>query len=211
MIRGHLDALTPAGFAEGWAYDDADADAVMTIAVQAPDGEEIARGFANLHRGDLAEIGFRYGWCAFRLRLSRPTGSLRGARLSLRDARDGAEIHATDAWRIRDAAEPGGDTMEAIVAQDPTVLRFVQQLSGCGDLFARFVARHGLTEFVRTAYGYVLGRSPDAAGLASYERMLRNGALTQFGLLLLLAESVEFREQPRMLASPADPGFVFAG
>jgi hypothetical protein len=210
MIRGHLDALTPGGFAEGWAYDDATPDAVLTVAVQAPAGEEVARGFANLHRGDLAEVGFGHGWCAFRLRLSRPAEALRGARLSLRDARDGAEIHATDTWRIRQAAEPSGDTIEAIVAQDPTVLRSVQQLSGCRDLLARFLAAHGITDFVRAAYAYVLGRSPDPAGLASYERMLSIGALTPFGLLLLLADSVEFREQPRLLASPASPGFVFA-
>jgi hypothetical protein len=210
MIRGHLDALTPAGFAEGWAYDDATPDGVLTVRVQDPAGEELGLGFANLFRGDLAEVGFRHGWCAFRLRLSRPTEALRGARLSLHEATSGAQIHATDAWRIREAAEPTGTAVEAVVAQDPTVLRSVQQLQGCADLFARFVARHGQTEFIRTAYAYVLGRPADAAGLASYERMLRIGALTPFGLLLLLADSVEFREQPRLLASPADPGFVFA-
>jgi peptide/nickel transport system permease protein len=65
-------------------------------------------------------------------------------------------------------------------------------------------------DFIRTAYGYVLARAPDGAGLASYDRLLRNGAVTPLGVLLQLAESAEFREQPRLLASPADPGFVFA-
>ena len=209
MIRGHLDALTPAGFAEGWAYDDAAPDGVATVRVQDPDGAELGLGFANLYRGDLAEVGFRHGWCAFRLRLARPTEALRGLRLSLHDAASGAEIHATDVWRIREAAEPVGTTVEAVVAQDPTVLRSIQQLQGCGDLLARFVQAHGIEAFIRTAYAYVLGRPADPAGQAAYDRMLRIGALTPFGLLLLLADSVEFREQPRLLPSPAAPGFVF--
>lgn len=210
MIRGHLDALTPAGFAEGWAFDDAMPGGALTVQILDAHGEELGLGFANLFRGDLAEVGFRHGWCAFRLRLSRGTEELRGARLSLRDAASGAEIHATDAWRIREAADQTCNTVEAVVAQDPTVLRSVQQLQGCADLLLRFAARHGTTEFVRTAYAYMLGRPADPAGLAAHERMLRTGALTPFGVLLLLAEGAEFREQPRMLASPADPGFVFA-
>ncbi|WP_270938939.1 DUF4214 domain-containing protein [Falsiroseomonas oryzae] len=210
MIRGHLDALTPGGFAEGWAYDTAAPDAILTVCIAAPDGAEIARGYANLHRGDLAEVGFRHGWCAFRLRLSRPTEALAGARLVLREAAGGAEIHATDAWRIRDTPEPDGTTVERIVAQDPTMLRSVQQLTGCAELMARHAAKHGVAEFVRTAYAYVLGRAADAAGQALYERMLRAGAVTPLGVVLLLAESAEFKEQPRLLASPATPGFVFA-
>jgi hypothetical protein len=210
MIRGHLDALTPGGFAEGWAFDDATPEDAMIVRLLDPEERELGLGFANLFRGDLAEIGFRHGWCAFRLRLARPTATLKGQRLTLREATGGDEIHATDAWRIREAAEPDGATVEAIVAQDPTVLRHATQLQGCGGLLDGFVARHGITEFIRTAYGYALGRTADAAGLASYERMLRNGAVTPLGVLMLLADSTEFREQPRLLASPADPGFVFA-
>jgi hypothetical protein len=209
MIRGHLDSLTPGGFAEGWAYDDATPE-VLLVRVQDPAGAELALGHANHYRGDLAEVGFRHGWCAFRLRLARPTASLKGLKLALHEATTGAVIHATDAWKIRDAVEPDGATLDAVVAQDPTVLRHVRQLDGCGDLLARFVAQHGVEHFIRTAYGYVLSRPPDGAGLASYDRLLRNGAVTPLGLLLQLAESAEFREQPRLLASPSDPGFVFA-
>ena len=208
MIRGHLDSLTPSGVAEGWAFDDADPSVSVTIRILSGE-QELGRGFANLYRGDLADVGFRNGWCAFRLRLSKPAEALCGARLSLQVA-DGKEIHATESWRIRETpAEPKADTVEAIIAQDPTVLRNVLQLSGCGDLLARYAARHGVTEFVRAAYGYVLGRPADQQGLASYERMLGIGAVTPLGMLMLLAESAEFREQARLLASPADPGFAF--
>lgn len=211
MIRGHIDALTAGGFAEGWAYNQAAEDAVVAVRVVAPDGAELGRGLANLYRGDLSEIGYRQGWCAFRLCLSRTPEQLRGARLALRDVATDSEICATDAWRLRNVADPACDSVEAVIQQDPTVLRSILHLQGGAEAIARFVARHGVADFIRTAYAYVLGRPADAAGLAGYERMLRIGALTPFGLLLHLAESNEFRERPRLLASPADPGYIFAG
>jgi hypothetical protein len=210
MLRGHLDALTLNGFAEGWAFDEAAPGVGLGVRLHGPEGEVLAEGVANLHRGDLAEVGFRLGWCAFRLRLARPTAALAGARLVLRAAATGAEIAATDAWRLRDAPDGPLASIEAIAAADPTTLRSVQQLSGCAPLFEAFIAAHGVPAFLRAAYGYVLGRPADPAGLASYERLLRIGAVTPFGLLLLLAESEEFRREPRLLATPAEPGFVFA-
>jgi len=211
VIRGHLDALSTRGFAEGWAYDDAAPDRILSVVLRDAAGEELGAGFANLYRGDLAEVGFRHGWCAFRLRLSRTPDALRGARLSLHEAESGAELAATDAWRLRIAEDGPATTVDAVVAADPTVIRSIQHLAGCAGLFAAFVARHGVTEYVRSAYGYVLGRPADAAGQVSYERLLRLGAVTPFGLLVMLADSEEFRREPRLLASPADPGFVFAG
>lgn len=208
MLRGHLDALTPGGFAEGWAFDDA-AEGTLLVSLRDAAGEELGRGAANLFRADLAEVGYRRGWCSFRLRLSRGPEQLRGTCLSLHEARSGARINASDTWRVRESADAPCTTVQTLVAQDPTVLRSVMQLQGCGDLFTRFVARHGVAGFIRAAYAYLLDRSPDEAGLASYERLLRSGALTPFGLLLLLADSAEFREKPRLLTTPADPGFVF--
>ncbi len=210
MLRGHLDALTRHGFAEGWAFDDAAPEASLAIRLHGPDDAPLAEGVANLHRGDLADVGFRLGWCAFRLRLARPVEELAGARLVLRAAATGAEIAATDAWRLRDAPDGPLASIEAIAAADPTTLRSVQQLSGCAPLLQAFIERHGLPAFLRAAYGYVLGRPADPAGLASYERLLRIGAVTPFGLLVLLAESEEFRREPRLLATPVEPGFVFA-
>jgi hypothetical protein len=211
MIRGHIDALTSGGFAEGWAFDGAAPDRILTVRLLAPEEEELALGPAHLYRADLAEVRYRHGWCAFRLRLSRDPATLRGQRLSLREAESGKELHASADLPLRE--RPALDacaSVEALIAQDPTVLRNLQHLSGCGDLLAGFVARHGTAEFVRTAHAYVLARSADAAQQARHERLLRSGAVTPFGLLLLLAETEEFRAQPRLLASPADPGFVFA-
>jgi hypothetical protein len=211
MIRGHLDALTPGGFAEGWAFDDAARDRVLTVRLTGPDEEELGLGQARLYRADLARIGYRYGWCGFRLRLSRPAEHLRGLMLSLRDAATGEAFHATDkaAWAPRPQLD-ACTTLDAVVAQDPTVLRSVEHLAGCAELMAGFLARHGAAEFVRAAHAYVLARPPDAATQASHERLLSRGALTPFGLLLLLAETEEFRRAPRLLMAPTEPGFAFA-
>jgi len=212
MIRGHLDALTPGGFAEGWAFDAEDRDRILTVRLTGPEEEELGLGQARLFRADLARVGYRHGWCGFRLLLSRPAEELRGPMLTLRDAATGEAIHRTDkaGW----AARPQLDsctTVEAVVAQDPTVLRSIEHLSGCADLLAGFLARHGAGEFVRAAHGYVLSRTPDAQALASHERLLSRGAITPFGLLLLLADSEEYRRAPRLLVAPTEPGFAFAG
>jgi len=211
MIRGHLDALTPGGFAEGWAFDAEDRDRILTVRLTGPEEEELGRGQARLFRADLARVGYRHGWCGFRLRLGRPAEALRGQMLALSDAATGAPIHQTGkaAWAARPQLDSCA-TIEAVVAQDPTVLRSVEQLSGCADLLAGFLARHGAGEFVRAAHAYVLSRSPDAQTLASHERLLSRGAITPFGLLLLLADSEDYRQASRMLAAPTEPGFAFA-
>lgn len=213
MIRASLDALTQGGYAEGWAYDDAALAEPVALRLHGPDGAELGGGLANLYRADLADAGFRYGWCAFRLRLTLPEGgveALKGARLVLREAAGGAEIVATAEWRLRVAADPPLDSVARVVARDPTTIADVQQLSGCDPLFRAFIARHGVAEFVRAASLYILGTPPAEARQASWERLLRAGALTPFGLLVLLAETEEAQREKRRLPSPADPGFVFA-
>jgi hypothetical protein len=208
-LRGHLDAITTGGFAEGWALDRV-APAALTLRLLDATGEELGRGEANLHRKDLATLGHRHGWCAFRIRLSRPAEKLRGTRLVLQDVGTGLEVHATDAWRMREAKEAPLATVEAITAEDPTVLRSIQQLAGYAPVLASFVERHGIPDFVRTACAYVLGRLPDNRALESYELLLANGAVTPFGLLAMLGESEELRATPRLIASPLHSGFLFA-
>lgn len=212
MITGHLDALTPSGFAEGWAFDKAAPDAVVTVRLCGPADQELGLGLANLHRPDLAEAGLRHGWCAFRLRLALPgpVETLKGTRLALRETTGDTEFWAGTEWRIRESTEAPLDTLARVVARDPTTIANVQELSGCGAILADFVARHGTAEFVRAACLYMLGSPAEEARRAGWERLLRAGAITPFGLLALLAETEEARREKRRLASPADPGFVFA-
>lgn len=209
MFRGHIDSLTLGRYAEGWACDDARPDFALTVSIHREDGTELGRGFAWAFRKDLAAAGLRHGWCAFRLRLSEGAEALRGTRLLLQDCDSGVQIHASDSWRVYDDGDAACATLPQVAGQDPTVLRSLQQLSGCGALFAGFVARHGTGEFVRAAHGYVLDRAPDHAALERHEDLLRMGAVTPFGLLMLLAETEEFRARPRLLPSPSSPGFVF--
>jgi hypothetical protein len=211
MIRGHLDAVTSGGFAEGWAFDSDSPQVVVTVALRAADGTELGRGLANLHRADMADLGFRFGWCAFRVRLSQTGTQLFGTRLTLVELNGGTEVHSTEEWRLREAREAPLSSIEAIVGEDPTVLRSVLQLSGYAPMMAAFVERHGVKDFVRTAAVYMLGRLPDEAGLESYERLLENGAVTPFGLFAMLGASEELKTAPRLLQSPVHPGFLFAG
>lgn len=61
---------------------------------------------------------------------------------------------------------------------------------------AEFVNRYGaLTnpQFVTLVYANVLGRAPDAAGLAHWTGQLTTGAMTRGGVMLAFSESAEYR------------------
>lgn len=209
MLRGHIDSLTTADFIEGWAFDDTARIPALEVEVVTAEGERVAHGFAHLFRADLADVEFGLGWCAFRLRLEGRAPALAARRLELR-ALPGAEVlHAGEDWPLREDLDPGYGSVEQAVEEDPTVLRSIAQLRGCQSLLAEFVKRRGVSEFVRSAYAYVLGRAADPEGFVTYGRMLRNGSITPFGLLNLLAESQEFRSRARLLTPPTSQGFVF--
>ncbi|SHI73264.1 hypothetical protein SAMN02745194_00971 [Roseomonas rosea] len=210
MIRGHLDALTAAGFVEGWAFDTEAPGRPLKLRVLDPEGQELALGYAHLFRADLAHVNFGHGWCAFRLRLGRPVAEVAEIPVSLQSADTGDEIQAARILKLRDGAEPRGDTLARVVAGDPRVATSIDQLRGYGPVLQDFMARRGITEFIRTAYLYVLGRPADEDGIRSYAPLLGIGALTPFGLLAVLAASEEFRSRPRSLTAPNTPGFVFA-
>lgn len=210
MKLAHLDAVTPGGFIEGWACDVDRPAVTLALRVLLEDGSEAAAGPAEQFREDLMEAQLRYGWCAFRLRTDLPLATLTTQTLRLVESATGAVLHVQPALPVRDGVERDCTTVEAVVAEDPTMLRSIDQLAGCGALFAEFIARDGLPAFIRAAYGYVLGRPADPVGFASYEKLMRRGALTPFGLLALLADSGEFRGRPRLLPSPVQPAFVFA-
>jgi len=208
--RAHLDAVTTGGFAEGWAFDRDNTAEPLLLRVLDAGGEEFGRGHANLHRTDLADGGLRHGWCAFRIRLTRTGDALRGTRLVLQDVATGTEVHASENWRVRDSKETPHGSIESVMAEDPTMLRSLRQLSGYAPVLAAFAERYGIPDFVRTACTFILGRLPEETVLQSYERLLANGAVTPFGLLAMLGESEELRAKPRLIPSPVHPGFPFA-
>jgi hypothetical protein len=89
------------------------------------------------------------------------------------------------------------------------VVRSIEQLRGCGQAFANFIATEGVAEFVRAAYVYILGRRADETGMALYTGLLQDGSLQPYELLRALHDSEEFRSAPRLLIAPPEPGFVF--
>ena len=206
-IRGAAEALTPLGFVEGWCLDTARPERALQVGIRAPDGTEVAAGLANLFGEGQGE---EQGWCAFRLRLSVPLEEVAALPLALHAAEAGGEVSPARVLPIRLGAEPRCDTLERVVATDPTVAGPVERLRGCGPVLSGFMARHGAAEFVGAAYVYVLGRAADPDGLRIYVPLVDAGTLTPFGLLSVLAGSEEFRARPRFLAAPTAPGFPFA-
>ena len=209
MIRGHLDALTAMGFVEGWCFDESRPDRPLRLRVTGPDGVEVAAGHANLFRADLANAGFGYGWCAFRLRLSVPIDDAAAMPLALRSLEPDDELTPPRILPIRIGAVASCNTIAKVVAADPTVIGSVDQLRAHGSFFIDFMNRRGIDEFIETAYIYTLGRPVDETGRGIYAPLLATGTLLPFDLLTLLATSDEFRSRPRVLAAPNTPAFLF--
>ncbi len=66
-VKGHVDAMRGL-FLTGWAFDPENPDTPVTVELLS-NGKTIARAQANLFRGDLQQLKFGSGHCAFALRL----------------------------------------------------------------------------------------------------------------------------------------------
>ena len=209
MPLGYIDAVTSAGFVEGWAFDEQRPGEPLMVSVQEADGAEVALGPAHLYRRDLAETGYSYGWCAFRLRLTKPVGQVRTAKLQAVAKLSQERMFGPQIPAYREMPDDAVETIAELIAADPTVIASLDQIDGCSELFDGFVKARGVEGFVRAAYVYVLGRSIDGDGLANYTRLLRQNRLSPFALLGTLADSEEFRSRPRSLLAPTAPGFPF--
>jgi len=209
VLQGHLDTITSSGLLEGWAYDtDAILDPVEVL-IECEDGSPIAQGHAQLFRADLAPGGLGTGWCAFRLRSRLSVSRISRSTILVLEAGSREEIHRLVRPAIREGHEPPHRAVAEVLASDPTVLTQLDQLDGCGPAFDSFVEVRGVEAFVRAAYVYALGRPVDQVGISLYGNLLREGALTPYGLLQVLSESDEFKSVSRLLAAPPTPGFPF--
>jgi hypothetical protein len=207
-LRGHIDALTSSGYAQGWAFDAKHPLAPLTLKILL-NGEEVGRGVTDRFREDLMACGYGAGWCAFRIRLSAPVGKLRNAALCLTDATSGTVLQTEHRPEFLTDSEPALTNVEQIIACDPTSLDSLDKLGGCAPVFSAFLKARGVEDFVKSAYIYVLGRPADKGGLARYSRLLRDGALDPFALLRALANSDEFTARPRSLQAPTTAAFPF--
>ena len=207
--QGHLDSLTSTGYFEGWALDPAHPLKPMPVAI-VKGSEIVASGLAHRFRWDLMDASCGTGWCAFRLLARCSVEELSSASLRLVEFETGKELHASRSIAIVPDNTPAADTVERICAYDPTVIEGVWQLRACEKLFMAFIRKHGVDQFVRMAYVYVLGRPADDGGLAQYGRSIRQATLSPVGVLEALADSDEYRSQPRQLIAPNALGFPLA-
>lgn len=209
LFKGNIDNITTSGFIYGWAFDEDAPHRPVRVRIATDQGADVALGYAHHFREDLADVGYGYGWCAFRLRLLRSLSAVRRSTLTLCAGLNGDFVMRLPAVQIVEEAEVKCLTVDDVLLHDPTALTSIKQLRGCEKLLTTFIARHGVAEFVRGTYVYVLARPADDEGLASYSRLIRSGAMSPFGLIAALADSEEFRSRPRFLAPPNTPGFAF--
>lgn len=209
MLKGYVDGIASSGHIEGWAFDSQAPLDPLTIAILDDKARELAWGLAHQYRDDLSAAGRAAGWCAFRVRAALPVSRLRKIPLTLIDRASGNRILRRYPVPYASERDAGPSSVPEIVASDPTMTASIYQLKGCDDVFGRFLTERGTDAFVRAAYAYVLGRSVDPSGLASYGSMIRKHTLTPFQLLATLSDSDEFRSQARLLAAPNSAGFPF--
>ncbi len=209
MLRGHLDALMSTGFFEGWAYDTERPAVAMEVAVSTTLGREVAAGLANLYRDDLVQAKCGMGWCAFRLIATDPVAELRNERFKLVERRSETIIAFPAAIKYVESGEESPVSIADLVRTDPTCLKSVDQLEGCGAVLEMFIKTRGVDAFVRTAYVYVLGRPADPDGLAAYGNLIRKSFISPQTMIRTLASSSEFQTASRNLVAPNAAGFPF--
>jgi hypothetical protein len=207
-MRGYLDNLTSSGYLEGWALDDARPLKALTVAVLCQ-GQEIAWGLAHRFRKDLMESGVGTGWCAFRLKVEGSTDALPRSELKLMIRGTDTLLHANPSISCIEDRDPAPVSVDALCLEDPTVLHEIWQLRGCEYVARHYIKRRGVEEFVRAAYLYVLERPADASGMDAHVKNIREGTVSPVQVIEGLADSDEFRREPRQLRAPCDRGFPF--
>lgn len=207
-MRGFLDSLTYGGYFEGWAFDPLRPLHALKVAVMA-DGRCVAQGRAHLFRRDLMEAQCGTGWCALRLRhdtaVELPTNPV----FTLVDHESGTVLH--ESRHLAAIADPEREdtTIEKFCASDPTLITDIGQLRGCEGEFTKFIRKHGVDYFLRTAYIYVLGRPADDDGLIQYGRLLRLSKISSVEIIEALASSDEYKRTRRELVCPNAREFPF--
>ncbi len=207
-LKGCLDSVTSSGFAEGWAFDENRPLSSLKVSI-VDDGCCIAQALANRFRDDLADVGYGAGWCAFRARLSISPTVAYTRKLVLVDQASGQVIHQPRTLTFHEDIDPPIISVPELVDSDPTLVRSLQGFRACGHAFNAFIKHKGIEAFVRAAYVFMLARPGDTDGVLNYTRLIRQSMLDPMDLLLILAESDEYRSQPRLLGAPNTAAFPF--
>ena len=207
MLQGYIDGVTATGIIEGWAFDEQAPWRPLDVKIRCK-GQWIASGSAHHHREDVLAAQLGTGWCGFRLNGDCPAEDLRKAPLILVGSSGTVIAKVEDVGLLPDTH---GDleSIESVVAADPTIAQSIEQLRGCEPLFNHYIRGRGIDAFVRVAYVYMLGRPVDETGLRIYGSNLRRGINQPFELLQILAASDEFIERRPELVAPTQSSFPF--
>lgn len=209
MLRGQIDSVAPSGLVSGWACDLNRPCAGRLISITNRKGEELGVGLSNRFRQDLVEAKIGTGWHGFVIRVP-PVRKSAQTSLRLIDKTTGVELHTNQGLPVNEEQEQSLDSIQEMIAEDPTIIRSIGELAGCERIFDKVIRCQGVGSFVKLAYVYVLGRAADPVGLALYSKKIRRGEISPFALVNALASSDEFQSRPRQLSSPSTPGFPFA-
>jgi Domain of unknown function (DUF4214) len=209
MLRGFLDAVTSSGHVEGWAYDTASPLRPLTVGILNDRGVELGWCTASRYRDDLATANCAAGWCAFRIRLGQPFRCVAGEGMTLIERHSGKHIIRRCPMSYISLNEAPIDNIADLMASDPTCISSLAQLRGCNELFGTIIKTRGIVEFVRTAYLYVLSRSADPSGLKAYAKHYESNSMLPHELLIILADSDEYRSKARRHCIPTNPAFPF--
>ncbi len=153
-----------------------------------------------------AQVGT--GWCGFVLRTGLSTAELSKSTIFLAEETGSVLAKAERLQQLQDSVTDLRSVAD-VIAYDPTVVRSIEQLRGCGEMFTRYIRIRGVDAFVRTAYLYTLNRPADESGLRLYAGRIRRGLHQPFEVLQILAASEEFAaRQPNMMA-PTESSFPF--
>jgi hypothetical protein len=208
MLRGHIDGLTPCGCIEGWALDTQQPLSMRHVSIFDSKGIEQGSGYAHRYRPDLVEGKLGTGWHGFRIRLRR-MADLGASILILVDRLAGRQLHVSERLTLLDEEVVTIDSVESLLKTDPTTINSIDDLAGCESVFNATIGERGVEGFISLAYIYVLARAADPSAIATYSKEMRNGEISPFELLTILADTDEFRLRPRLLASPVALGFPF--
>jgi hypothetical protein len=207
VFSGSIDAISPAGFVEGWALANKNHFETVSVCILAND-KPIGAGVANLFRSDLLTLGVGHGWHAFRIRVDLRSHRRRVVKFSLVDFKSTALIAEAKLRCPRDfAGQPL--TVDSVLENGLEVTE-MSSLKLAEPIMAAFITKHGVEKFVDCGYCYVLGRPADPDGQASYAALIGSGKMAPLGFLATLFDSEERQQSKWSMRAPSDPGFIFA-
>lgn len=208
---GFVDTDCVAGFITGWAIDFSRPLQGQHVEIVNETNYILAEGLAANYHSGLIDNGVGTGWHGFSLRVHDVEVLSRNPLVRLRFSNGLFESNVVQIEIFRAASTDNCTSHADFISQDPFIIDHVNQLCGCDRVLRDYVHNYGISRFVKVAYAYVLGRPGDPGGLKLYTSLIKDAQLSPLGLIYALAQSSEFLQSRRSLASPPSLLFPFRG